>query len=226
MLSQGYRLEKPDNCSAEVYDLMLRCWQEDPEDRPSFSNLRTSFSTMLQAGSPDTYIDLQVNEDAPYYQVKEEDRRDRSDSASSGSSVDSLDKKPTKKEKVKRKRTNPYVPTPDQAQGEGPPGEGEEGYIPMQSVGSALDRPAQLGIPISQLMPSASSNERQQQQLTPVDEAETPLDNRRTNPYVSEPSELADGSLVASSLPPLLETNGSVHDSSLGPAELTESTHL
>ena len=210
---------------------MLQCWHEDPQDRPSFSWLRTEFGKMLQAGSPETYIDLQVNEEAPYYQIKEEERRERSDSTSSGSSedsVDSLDKQKISKEKrkLKRKRTNPYAPTPEQSQGEGgpPPNEGEEGYIAMQSAGSAVERPVQLGIPISQLMPSGPSNDGQ---LSPIDEIETPLDSRRTNPYVSEPSEITDGSLVMSSVPLVISTNGaqsgSLRESAL---ELTESTHL
>ena len=202
---------------------MLQCWQEDPPDRPSFSQLRSQFSAMLQAGSAEEYIDLQINEEAPYYQMTDEDRRERSDSASSESSegsIDSLNKEkiPKEKKKVKRKRTNPYVSTPQQQQQSQQEG-GEEGYIPMESAGSALDRPVQLGIPISQLMP-ANDN-----QPTPVNEVETPLENRRTNPYVSEPSEVADGSLVASSVPLVITTDGvmTVRDSAI---ELTESTHL
>ena len=207
--------------STTRYDLMLQCWQEDPHDRPSFSQLRSQFSAMLQAGSAEAYIDLQVNDEAPYYQIRDEDRRERSASASSGSSegsIDSLNKQkiPKEKKKLKRKRTNPYVPTPQQ-QGQGEGGEGEEGYIPMQSAGSALDRPVQLGIPISQLMPSNDH------QPTPVDEGETPLECRNTNPYVSEPSEIADSSLVVSSVPLVINGSGSARDSAL---ELTESTHL
>ena len=211
---------------------MLHCWQEDPEDRPSFSQLRSSFSAMLQAGSADEYIDLQVNDEAPYYQIKEDEQRERSNSASSGSSegsISSLDKK--KKPKLKRKRTNPYVPTPDQRQQQGGQGErqgvDDEGYIAMQS---AEQRPTQLGIPISQLIPSSSSSAQTpgERQLTPIDDDEDIIvDNRTTNPYVTEPSEVADSSLVASSLPlNPTGTNGvhTVRDSSLEP--ITESTHL
>ena len=213
---------------------MLHCWQEDPKDRPSFSQLHSSFSAMLQAGSADEYIDLQVNDEAPYYQIKEDEQRERSNSASSGSSegsVSSLDKK--KKPKLKRKRTNPYVPTPDQMQQQQQGGQGErqgvddEGYIAMQS---AEQRPTQLGIPISQLIPSSSSSSAQtpgKRQLPPIDDGDIIVDNRTTNPYVTEPSEVADGSLVASSLPlNPTGTNGvhTVRDSSLEP--ITESTHL
>ena len=50
---------------------MLQCWQEDPANRPSFSELRSSFTAMLQADSADGYIDLQVNNEAPYYQIED-----------------------------------------------------------------------------------------------------------------------------------------------------------
>jgi serine/threonine protein kinase len=228
MLSQGYRLEKPDNCSSEVYDLMLKCWEEEPMERPSFSQLRSSFSAMLQAGSADEYIDLQVNEEAPYYQIRDDDQRMRSDSASSDGSVSSIDKKKKPKEKVKRKVTNPYVPTPEQQQGD------DEGYIAMVSAGSTQERPVQLGIPISQLVPASSSSQNVERQLSPVDEASpqdhTPLERHTTNPYVQEPSEAIEDSLVAASVPVTVASNGAhsegMRESVLDPSELVESTHL
>ncbi|XP_072035280.1 angiopoietin-1 receptor-like [Amphiura filiformis] len=38
-LTEGYRMPKPDNCEQEMYDLMLKCWQENPDDRPSFQQI-------------------------------------------------------------------------------------------------------------------------------------------------------------------------------------------
>ncbi|XP_072045011.1 tyrosine-protein kinase receptor Tie-1-like [Amphiura filiformis] len=38
-LTEGYRMPKPDNCEQEMYDLMLKCWQENPDDRPSFQEI-------------------------------------------------------------------------------------------------------------------------------------------------------------------------------------------
>ena len=35
-VSNGYRLPKPDGCSQEVYDLMLKCWEHEPHDRAVF----------------------------------------------------------------------------------------------------------------------------------------------------------------------------------------------
>ncbi|XP_038066669.1 angiopoietin-1 receptor-like [Patiria miniata] len=38
-LLDGYRMPKPENCADEIYDVMLKCWQQQPSDRPSFRKL-------------------------------------------------------------------------------------------------------------------------------------------------------------------------------------------
>jgi len=38
-LSSGNRLEKPENCSNYLYELMLHCWSHRPEDRPNFTEI-------------------------------------------------------------------------------------------------------------------------------------------------------------------------------------------
>lgn len=38
------RLEKPDCCPHDIYyQIMLKCWQHDPENRPTFADLATRF---------------------------------------------------------------------------------------------------------------------------------------------------------------------------------------
>ena len=82
---------------------MLECWHEDPHDHPPFSALHTKFGTLLQAGSADAYIELQIDELKPYYQVKEEETGGRRGSISSTSSEESIDKEKGKeKEKIKK----------------------------------------------------------------------------------------------------------------------------
>lgn len=39
-LASGYRMEKPSHVSDEVYDVMLSCWDEDPDSRPTFRQLQ------------------------------------------------------------------------------------------------------------------------------------------------------------------------------------------
>ena len=46
-LSAVKRMEKPDRCSPELYAIMLDCWQEKPEARPSFEDLSQCFKNLL-----------------------------------------------------------------------------------------------------------------------------------------------------------------------------------
>ena len=39
MLDSGYRMPAPDGIPDEMYELMLRCWNYEPEDRPHFSEI-------------------------------------------------------------------------------------------------------------------------------------------------------------------------------------------
>lgn len=52
-VTKGYRLPKPDDCPDDLYQVMLSCWDEDPEKRPSFAQLH---ARMIQIES------LRVNE--------------------------------------------------------------------------------------------------------------------------------------------------------------------
>lgn len=36
LIKSGRRLEKPDICPPELYDLLIKCWMENPSERPSF----------------------------------------------------------------------------------------------------------------------------------------------------------------------------------------------
>ncbi|XP_015249058.1 PREDICTED: tyrosine-protein kinase HCK [Cyprinodon variegatus] len=37
---EGYRMEAPPKCPSFLYNLMLKCWQEKPEDRPDFNAIK------------------------------------------------------------------------------------------------------------------------------------------------------------------------------------------
>ncbi|KAK3704761.1 hypothetical protein QZH41_009758 [Actinostola sp. cb2023] len=47
LLKSGYRMQKPQNCPNELYCIMLRCWNENPNNRPTFTELRSEFDRML-----------------------------------------------------------------------------------------------------------------------------------------------------------------------------------
>lgn len=95
------------------YEIMLECWQEHPGDRPTFSQLRTKFSTLLLANVDDPYMVLEVDDAKAYYNVTEEETSEQRESVSSNDSDSSLKKKkgPPKKP-VWAKPSNPYVETP------------------------------------------------------------------------------------------------------------------
>lgn len=125
-----------------------------------------------------------MNEEAPYYQVKEDfgEQRYSSSSASSGDSESSIMKEKRKpKQKAKRKINNPYVVTPS----------GQENRDTYFDVLGSEQQP--LGIPISQLLQPAIQPAESITATTfmpePVDNSHAPLEARTTNPYVVEPSE-------------------------------------
>ena len=39
-IQQGYRMPPPQNCPDKLYNVMLDCWREEPETRPTFETLQ------------------------------------------------------------------------------------------------------------------------------------------------------------------------------------------
>lgn len=51
-INSGYRMPRPEGCPAEVYKLMRECWQQKPDDRPSFRQIKQHLESMFaEAGS-------------------------------------------------------------------------------------------------------------------------------------------------------------------------------
>ncbi len=40
-LEKGYRMQRLDSCPTELYEIMLECWKNKPEDRPTFDYLQS-----------------------------------------------------------------------------------------------------------------------------------------------------------------------------------------
>ena len=171
----------------DSYDIMLECWHEDPRDRPSFSALHSKFGTLLQTESMDAYIELQIDEQKPYYQVKEEETGGRQSSVGSTSSEESIDKE---REKIKKKIANPYMMRPAQ----------ENSDTSFNTLGPAQDAPQLHGTPVSQLVPQAP--QQVPVAASPPDEANAhgALELHATNFYVEEPSEVITLTAVTETL--------------------------
>ncbi|KAF7287415.1 hypothetical protein GWI33_001389 [Rhynchophorus ferrugineus] len=48
LIDRGERLERPEKCPQYIYDIMLRCWALDKDDRPSFQELLNFFMSESQ----------------------------------------------------------------------------------------------------------------------------------------------------------------------------------
>ncbi|XP_004077559.1 proto-oncogene tyrosine-protein kinase receptor Ret [Oryzias latipes] len=56
LLKTGYRMERPENCSEEMYSLMLRCWKQESDKRPTFSDISKELEKMMVKSRD--YLDL------------------------------------------------------------------------------------------------------------------------------------------------------------------------
>ncbi|XP_015758535.1 PREDICTED: fibroblast growth factor receptor 4-like [Acropora digitifera] len=59
LLKSGYRMIRPINCSRELYQVMVNCWNELAENRPTFPDLVREFDSMISMLSEKEYLDLQ-----------------------------------------------------------------------------------------------------------------------------------------------------------------------
>ncbi|XP_055309598.1 platelet-derived growth factor receptor alpha-like [Sitodiplosis mosellana] len=57
-LLDGYRMEKPNYATQDVYDIMLSCWGNIPESRPLFDELEKSLSKLLPANIRQRFVKL------------------------------------------------------------------------------------------------------------------------------------------------------------------------
>ena len=48
-LDKQYRMPCPDGCPEELYDLMMICWKEKPENRPTFEHLQNTLNDFFVA---------------------------------------------------------------------------------------------------------------------------------------------------------------------------------
>ncbi|XP_034952398.1 tyrosine kinase receptor Cad96Ca [Chelonus insularis] len=66
-IKDGYRLERPEHCKRELYNIMYYCWDKDPNCRPTFSELVIMAEGLLLDETD--YIELDRFPDHSYYNV-------------------------------------------------------------------------------------------------------------------------------------------------------------
>ncbi|KAH8236662.1 hypothetical protein KR026_007617 [Drosophila bipectinata] len=63
----GYRLEKPEHCRRELYNIMYYCWSQDPQERPLFAEIIQMLDKLLHTEMD--YIELERFPDHNYYNI-------------------------------------------------------------------------------------------------------------------------------------------------------------
>jgi fibroblast growth factor receptor 1 len=63
----GYRLEKPEHTSREIYNYMYYCWDADPKNRPDFGEIRVNLDKLLSTSAD--YIELERYTEHNYYNI-------------------------------------------------------------------------------------------------------------------------------------------------------------
>ncbi|XP_022520156.2 platelet-derived growth factor receptor alpha [Astyanax mexicanus] len=60
-IKSGYRMAKPEHASSNIYELMGKCWNNEPEKRPSFHSLSESVANLLPSGYKRSYERVNSN---------------------------------------------------------------------------------------------------------------------------------------------------------------------
>ncbi|XP_067323038.1 fibroblast growth factor receptor 3 isoform X6 [Anolis sagrei] len=58
LLKEGHRMDKPANCTHDLYMIMRECWHAVPSQRPTFKQLVEDLDRVLTVTSTDEYLDL------------------------------------------------------------------------------------------------------------------------------------------------------------------------
>ncbi|XP_078270976.1 fibroblast growth factor receptor 3-like isoform X2 [Rhinoraja longicauda] len=58
LLKEGHRMDKPANCTHELYMIMRECWHAIPSQRPMFKQLVEDLDRVLTVTSTEEYLDL------------------------------------------------------------------------------------------------------------------------------------------------------------------------
>jgi len=68
-IQEGFRMPKPKHVDTRLYKIMLKCWEENPTDRPTFANLKDTMKEMERNHS--TYVNLKQYDTTLYANVED-----------------------------------------------------------------------------------------------------------------------------------------------------------
>jgi hypothetical protein len=51
-VDRGYRMPKPALATESLYDMLLKCWENDPDSRPTFEFLQSFFDDFFVTTEP------------------------------------------------------------------------------------------------------------------------------------------------------------------------------
>ncbi|XP_054993981.1 platelet-derived growth factor receptor alpha [Sorex araneus] len=60
-IKSGYRMAKPDHATSEVYEIMVKCWNSEPEKRPSFYHLSEIVENLLPGHYKKSYEKIHLD---------------------------------------------------------------------------------------------------------------------------------------------------------------------
>ena len=169
------------------YDIMLKCWDEQPHNRPTFKQLRSKFDAMLLADKKEAYIDLRIDQSKSYYQnltpVTNSD-----DVARTGGSSTSLNLHP--KSTPNGKEYSPKLTQTDRDLSPSPSANAVDQVSSREHLIS--ERQAQAAC----RGPASERNRTYQNTGRPVSMYISRDKKKRQNPYVDEPSKVAATALT------------------------------
>ena len=59
---QGERLPKPENCPNELYEIMLKCWNAVPSQRPTFQDLLNDLLNFSKTIQPENATIIHIDQ--------------------------------------------------------------------------------------------------------------------------------------------------------------------
>lgn len=56
LLDSGYRMERPEGCPPNVYEIIRKCWQWEPSQRPSFAEIYKELENMFHEATAPSLV--------------------------------------------------------------------------------------------------------------------------------------------------------------------------